>query len=100
MKRLFFLLIFSFFFARAEAAVHFTPEQQKIHQALVKGQEQLLQREYSEALVTFKRLQLEHPQSPAGYFGEMTVFEVQMLEREDFHLESTFLAAAEAGKAT
>lgn len=63
------------------------PSQDDIVQTrLLEGQGLLFKRDYAGALKAFREMKAEYPDSPAGCFGEMAVFEVQMLEREDFHL--------------
>lgn len=65
-----------------------------IQTRLLEGQELLFKRDYDGALRIFRGLKDEYPDSPAGCFGEMAVFEVRMLEREDFHLAGELQGAA------
>ncbi|MBU1138465.1 MAG: methylenetetrahydrofolate reductase C-terminal domain-containing protein, partial [Proteobacteria bacterium] len=62
-----------------------------------KGQEMIFERRYDEAMAFFKRVEKLYPHSPIGIFGQMAIYEVSMLEREDFHLQNEFLTAAEEG---
>ncbi|MBI4126156.1 MAG: tetratricopeptide repeat protein [Deltaproteobacteria bacterium] len=68
-----------------------------IAEKLLAGQELLFARNYTEAMKLFKAMEAAYPTSPAGYFGEMATVEVQMLERDDFHLEREFEDAARRG---
>lgn len=61
------------------------------------GQEMIFARRYDDAMRIFAELKRDFPESPAGFFGTMAVYEIRMLEREDFHLEREFLAEAKAG---
>lgn len=71
------------------------PGQDDIVQArLIEGQGLLFKRDYDGALKIFRELKVEYPDSPAGCFGEMAVFEVRMLEREDFHLANELQGSA------
>ncbi len=63
------------------------------------GQKLIFNRNYAEALAVFKNMQDSCNHSPLGFFGEMAIYEVQMLENEDFHLEKKFLDAAKRGDA-
>ncbi len=65
---------------------------------MLAGQEKLFERDYDGALKIFREVEVEYPDSPGGYFGEMTVFEMKMLEREDFSYQTEFLKAAVEGK--
>jgi tetratricopeptide (TPR) repeat protein len=64
----------------------------------LEGQKRIFERKYDSALQLFKNVEKEYPMSALGYFGEMAVYEVQMLEREDFHLENELLDAAKRGE--
>lgn len=66
---------------------------------LLDGQQEIFERDYDGAMAVFESLRSGYPDSPAGDFGKMAVFEMRMLEREDFHLEKEFLAAAKEGTA-
>lgn len=65
----------------------------------LEGQEMIFARRYDDATRIFEDLKRAHPASPAGYFGMMAVYEIRMLEREDFHLEKEFRAEAKGGLA-
>ncbi len=69
----------------------------KLTKLALEGQELVFQRDYDQALKFFKNVQKEYSNSPLGYFGEMAIYEVQMLENEDFHLEKKFLDASKRG---
>jgi TolA-binding protein len=71
-------------------------EKEIIDRAL-KGQEAIFARDYPEAMRVFSELDREFPDSPAGSFGKMAVYEVRMLEREDTHLKSQFLKESKRG---
>jgi len=64
---------------------------------LLEGQGLLFARKYDEALKIFHELKRDYPRSPSGCFGEMAVYEIQMIEREDRHLQGKFDAAAKEG---
>jgi tetratricopeptide (TPR) repeat protein len=63
----------------------------------LKGQEAIFARDYPGALKIFDALEKDYPESPAGSFGKMAVYEINMLEREDFHLQKKFLAERDKG---
>lgn len=63
----------------------------------MQGQEKIFERRYDDAKSIFDSIVKDYPESPSGYFGLMAVLEMQMLEREDFHLEKEFLAVANKG---
>ncbi|MFH1874333.1 MAG: tetratricopeptide repeat protein [Pseudomonadota bacterium] len=69
----------------------------KITELALAGQKLVFQRDYAQALDFFKDVQKQYPDSSLGYFGEMAIYEVQMLENEDFHLENEFLDASARG---
>ncbi|MBI4212310.1 MAG: DUF3808 domain-containing protein [Deltaproteobacteria bacterium] len=69
-----------------------------IRERVAEGQERLFERKYDEAKKEFTALQRDFPTSPAGYFGEMAVHAVYMLEREDFSREAAFRDAAKRGE--
>ncbi|MFA4874289.1 MAG: tetratricopeptide repeat protein [bacterium] len=87
--------------AGARAGVAFAECANKDDEAIaakaMEGQGKIFERRYVEAKAIFEALAREYPDSPAGDFGLMATAEVQMLEREDFHLENEFLAAAKDG---
>lgn len=64
----------------------------------IEGQEKIFERNYPAAEAIFDALMKEAPDSPAGPFGRMAMLEIQMLEREDFHLEKPFLEASREGQ--
>lgn len=64
---------------------------------VLQGQEMIFARRYDDAKKMFETLKRDYPNSPAASFGLMALYEMQMLEREDFHLENEFLAEAKAG---
>ena len=72
-------------------------ESEIIFQTL-KGQDLIFARRYGQAMEIFDALKRDYPDSPAGDFGTMAALEIEMLEREDFHRESEFLAAAKEAK--
>lgn len=71
-------------------------EKEIIERAL-KGQEAIFARDYPQAMKVFEALARDFPDSPAGSFGKMAVYEIRMLEREDFHLQKKFLEEAKKG---
>jgi tetratricopeptide (TPR) repeat protein len=71
--------------------------EEEIKKEMLVGQELILKRHYPEALKIFEKIKLQYPDSPSGCFGEMAVYEVQMLEREDLHLERELKKAADEG---
>lgn len=68
-----------------------------VMQKTIAGQEMIFARRYDDAKRIFTELKYDNPDLPAGWFGMMAVYEMQMLEREDFHLEKEFLAEAKEG---
>jgi tetratricopeptide (TPR) repeat protein len=64
----------------------------------LQGQELIFARRYDDALTFFKHVEEQYPDAALGPFGLMAAYEVQMLEREDFHLENEFLATAKRGE--
>ncbi|MBT3182770.1 MAG: tetratricopeptide repeat protein [Deltaproteobacteria bacterium] len=72
--------------------------QAELKAQLMMGQNLIFARDYSEALKIFKKAQKEYPDSPGGYFGEMAVYEIQMLEREDLRLANKLEAVSVKGK--
>lgn len=63
----------------------------------LKGQEMIFERRYDDAMAFFKRVEKMYSHSPIGIFGQMAIYEMRMLEREDFHLQNEFLSAADQG---
>jgi len=63
----------------------------------LKGQEAIFARDYEGALKVFEALEKDFPGSPAGSFGKMAVYEIRMLEKEDFHLQKKFLEETKKG---
>lgn len=64
----------------------------------LEGQRRIFARDYQGADSLFKNVEQEYPASALGYFGQMAVLEIRMLEREDFHLENEFMAVAKRGE--
>lgn len=97
----FIITIFCIFFvslpAIGNAKQLVDPEETVITKAL-QGQELIFARDYKGALKIFDELERDYPDSPAGPFGRMAIYEVRMLEREDFHLEREYDRAAERGR--
>lgn len=69
-----------------------------VERALV-GQEAIFARDYPKAMEIFGALERDFPESPAGYFGTMAVYEMRMFEREDTHLRKEFLRESKKGLA-
>jgi len=69
----------------------------KLLELALEGQELVLHRRYTEALAFFRQIQRDYPTSPLGYFGEMAIHEVRMLENEDFRYEKEFKQATKQG---
>lgn len=82
--------------AQAAEGAKSRSEQDVIDRSL-QGQEAIFARDYAGALKIFNALEKDYPQSPAGSFGKMAVYEIRMLEREDFHLQKKFLAERDKG---
>ncbi len=59
---------------------------EELQNKTLKGQELIFSGDYKSAIKLFKEIQKEYSDSPAGYFGEGAVYEVMMLEDEDFKL--------------
>lgn len=72
-------------------------EEREIIERALKGQEAIFARDYAEAMRVFGELDRDFPESPAGSFGKMAVYEIRMLEREDTHLRKQFLEEAKKG---
>jgi tetratricopeptide (TPR) repeat protein len=72
-------------------------EEEIVARAL-EGQEAIFARRYADAERIFGKLISDFPKSPAGPFGMMARYEIQMLETEDFCLEKEFLEAAAEGQ--
>jgi len=85
----------SFVFAASSDGSQYN--QKMIAELTLKGQELLLERNYPEALQLFTNMQESYPDSPAGFFGEMAVYEVQMLEFGNFRKSKEFWSAAKKG---
>lgn len=73
------------------------PPTEAVIQKAMEGQEMIFARRYDDAARVFDDLKREYPASPAGWFGTMAIFEMRMLEREDFHLEREFAEEARMG---
>lgn len=71
--------------------------EKEIVERALKGQEAILARDYPEAMKLFDALDRDFPESPAGTFGKMAVYEMRMFEREDFHLRKEFLVESKKG---
>jgi len=65
----------------------------------LEGQKRIFERSYDDAFSLFKNVEEQYPMSALGFFGQMAVLEVRMLEKEDFHLESEILEVARRGEA-
>lgn len=81
-----------------EATPRGTPVDLKVddvlEEAVRKGQDLILNREYDEALVFFTDLEASHPDSGLGALGKVLVYQTRMLENGDFADEKDFEAAA------
>lgn len=60
---------------------------------LLQGQGQLLARDYAAALATFRSLEEEFPESPAGPFGIMATWQLRMFENRDFQYVGSYTVA-------
>lgn len=89
------IIVFSPFLAHAAGQPDV--EKQMVERAM-EGQRMIFARDYKAATRIFKELQDVYPDHPIGYFGQMAVMEMKMLEREDFHLRGKFEAMAKKGK--
>lgn len=69
-----------------------------ISNALFEGQELGFSRNYPDALKLFRGLKSDYPASPAGYLGEILIYQIMMLEQEDMRFKSEFYKALEEGK--
>lgn len=79
-------LIFAIFFFVFPAYSY----QADIESTLLRGQELGFQRKYDDAIAVFKGLQSNYPDSPAGYLGELLIYQVKMLENEDLSQAAKF----------
>ncbi len=70
-----------------------------IAQRALKGQELIFARDYDKANQIFDALIKDYPDSAAGYFGTMALYEVRMLEGENFAEQGDFRKAAKRGLA-
>lgn len=70
-----------------------------LEEAVRKGQDMILNREYDEALAFFTDLEASHKDSGLGTLGKVLVYQTRMLENGDFADEKDFDAAVKiAGK--
>jgi len=63
------------------------------------GLELIYQREYQEALHTFREVNELYPDSPVGHFGRSVVFQAMMLENFDYGYRDTYRVEADKAKA-
>lgn len=84
--------------AAPSAGIEGAGQQEAMLARALDGQGLIFARRYGDAIALFEGLRRDYPESPAGDFGIMAALEIQMLEREDFHLEREFLDAAREGK--
>ena len=76
-----------------------TEDQRAIIDRSLEGQDLIFARRYDKAMELFEKLTRDDPKSPVGPFGKMAVLEVQMLEREGFHLQREYAKAQRVGRA-
>ena len=63
----------------------------------IEGQDLIFSGNYDKAISLFQKVQKEYPESPAGFFGEAAVYEVIMLEDENFKYDSTVRDVVDRG---
>jgi TolA-binding protein len=59
----------------------------------VEGERLLMSRDYAEAQALFQKLSQDYPESPAGAFGLMAMWQTRMFENRDFRFISQYDAA-------
>lgn len=91
------LICFLLIFLTPQIAFAFEQSDEIVWLAM-EGQTRIFERRYDDALRLFQEVEKEYPYSAVGPFGQMAVYEVQMLEAEDFHLEKEFLETAKRGE--
>lgn len=70
-----------------------------LEDAVRRGEDLILNREYEDALAFFQGIEASHPDSGLGALGKVLVYQAKMLENGDFAEEKAFeQAAEEAGK--
>ncbi len=62
---------------------------------LLKGQDQIFARDYAGAQATFESLDRDFPQSPAGPFGIMAMWQIRMFENRDFQFVGPYFDATQ-----
>jgi len=98
LRRIFIIVALSLFTA-TQAHASFSPEvQADLEKRGMEGQTMIFARDYPKAMEVFEKLIEDYPDHPIGYFGKMAVLEMQMLERDDFHLGNEFEATAKLGQ--
>lgn len=98
MRQIFFILISIILTLQNLSVAHAFDQDDELVWLSLEGQKRIFERKYDSALRLFKDVEGEYPMSALGYFGEMAVYEVQMLEKEDFHLEKELLDTARRGE--
>ncbi len=71
--------------------IYYTEEYEK---KLLQAIDNLFDRKYKEALDDFKELEKIDPSSPMGKFGESALYQVRMVEEENFNFEKQYRRAA------
>ncbi len=98
MRRIPFLILVLFSLFLSTSSFAFEQSEELVWLA-IEGQKRIFERNYAGAMELFRNVEKDYPMSAVGPFGQMAVFEVRMLEREDFHLENEFMEAAKRGEA-
>lgn len=88
------LLCLLFFSSSVQAHVPqgASPELMKIAE---EGRDLILNRQYQKAEKLFKDLEIKHPQSPIGVFGQISILQTRMFENFDFRFQNQFKSLAE-----
>lgn len=94
-----YLALFIFFVLPSVSFAAHLPDVEKAMIARgMEGQVAIFARDYDKAMGIFTALEKEYPGHPIGYFGQMAVYEMRMLERENFFLGKEFEAVAKKGR--
>jgi tetratricopeptide (TPR) repeat protein len=80
-----------------EATPHGTPVDlhidAELEDTIRRGEDMILNREYTDAMILFQAIGKSHADSPIGPLGEMLVYQSQMLENGDFAQATEYEAA-------
>ncbi|GEM_PF-880035 len=86
------------FFLFAQTRPNSFQDLSEIERRSIMGRDLIFNRKYDEALVYFKKMSEEYPDSLLGSFGQMGVWQAKMFENYDFNFEPEFDQAAQENK--